>query len=94
MDLPEIVSPEEWQTANKRILEKEKAFTRDLDALAAERRRQPIMRVEKDYVFQGPNGPATLFDLFEGRSQLFVYNFMFGSMLTLCCTRLLCCKTF
>ena len=52
MDLPEIVSPEEWETANKRILAKEKALTRELDVLAAERRRQPMMRVEKDYEFQ------------------------------------------
>ena len=84
MNLPEIVSPDEWETANTRILAKEKALTRELDVLAAERRRQPMMRVEKDYEFQAPTGPASLLDLFEGRRQLFVYNFMFpervGSM--------------
>jgi predicted dithiol-disulfide oxidoreductase (DUF899 family) len=53
-------------------------MTRRSDALAAERRRQPIMRVEKKYEFDGPDGKATLLDLFEGRRQLFVYNFMFG----------------
>jgi predicted dithiol-disulfide oxidoreductase (DUF899 family) len=78
MNLPEIVSPEEWDTANRRICAKEKALTRELDALAAERRRQPMMRVEKDYEFRAPTGPASLLDLFEGRRQLFVYNFMFG----------------
>jgi predicted dithiol-disulfide oxidoreductase (DUF899 family) len=78
MNLPNLVSAEEWEAANKRILSKEKELTRASDALAAERRRQPIMRVEKKYEFAGPNGKATLLDLFEGRPQLFVYNFMFG----------------
>jgi predicted dithiol-disulfide oxidoreductase (DUF899 family) len=78
MNLPDVVSQEEWEAANKRILDKEKQMTRECDALAAERRRQPIMRVEKDYEFEGLNGKATLLDLFEGRRQLFVYNFMFG----------------
>jgi predicted dithiol-disulfide oxidoreductase (DUF899 family) len=78
MDLPKVVSAEEWEAANKRILAKEKEMTRQSDALAAERRRQPIMRVEKKYEFEGPNGKATLLDLFERRRQLFVYNFMFG----------------
>jgi predicted dithiol-disulfide oxidoreductase (DUF899 family) len=78
MTLPKIVSPEEWATANKRILEKEKAITRELDLLAAERRRQPMMRVEKNYELEGRNGTVSLLDLFERRRQLFVYNFMFG----------------
>src|SRR6266536_2390845 len=78
MDLPKVVSAEEWNEANKRILSKEKEMTRQSDALAAERRRQPIMRVEKSYQFQGPNGNVTLLELFEGRRQLFVYHFMFG----------------
>jgi predicted dithiol-disulfide oxidoreductase (DUF899 family) len=78
MELPKVVSAEEWKAANERIISREKALTRQSDALAAERRRQPIMRVEKNYEFQGPNGKATLLDLFEGRPQLFVYNFMFG----------------
>jgi predicted dithiol-disulfide oxidoreductase (DUF899 family) len=78
MDLPSVVSPEEWKAANERIVAKEKALMKEGDALAAERRRQPVMRIEKDYEFEGPNGGATLLDLFEGRRQLFVYNFMFG----------------
>jgi predicted dithiol-disulfide oxidoreductase (DUF899 family) len=78
MNLPEVVSEEEWQAANERIIAREKELTRASDALAAERRRQPIMRVEKEYEFEGPNGTATLLDLFEDRGQLFIYNFMFG----------------
>src|SRR6202008_3277989 len=78
MDLPKVVSAEEWEAANKRILSKEKEMTRHNAALAAERRPQPIMGVEKTYAFEGPNGQGTLLDLFEGRRQLFVYNFMFG----------------
>src|SRR5579864_3315302 len=78
MNLPNVVSAEEWEAANKRILSKEKEMTRASDALAAERRRQPIMKIEKRYEFVGPKGKATLLDLFEGRPQLFVYGFMFG----------------
>jgi predicted dithiol-disulfide oxidoreductase (DUF899 family) len=78
MDLPKVVSADEWELANKRILSKEKELTRQSDALAAELRRQPIMRVEKKYELEGTSGKATLLDLFEGRRQLFVYNFMFG----------------
>jgi predicted dithiol-disulfide oxidoreductase (DUF899 family) len=78
MELPKVVSAEEWEAANERIIAKEKEATRASDALAAERRRQPMMRVEKAYEFDGSDGKATLLDLFEGRRQLFVYNFMFG----------------
>jgi predicted dithiol-disulfide oxidoreductase (DUF899 family) len=78
MDLPEVVSLEEWEAANERIVAKEKALMKQSDALAAEHRRQPMMRVEKEYEFEGPNGRVTLLDLFEGRRQLFIYNFMFG----------------
>jgi predicted dithiol-disulfide oxidoreductase (DUF899 family) len=78
MELPAVVSREEWEKANERILTTEKAMTRRSDALAAERRRQPMMRVEKRYQFEGPDGTRTLLDLFDGRRQLFVYNFMFG----------------
>ena len=77
MNLPQVVSPDEWQTAHENLLAKEKAATRARDALAAERRRQPMVEFEKDYVFEGPNGEATLLDLFEGRRQLIVYHFMF-----------------
>jgi predicted dithiol-disulfide oxidoreductase (DUF899 family) len=78
MELPKVVSAEEWAAANERIIAKEKEATRASDALAAERRRQPMMRVEKAYEFEGSDGKASLLDLFEGRRQLFVYNFMFG----------------
>ena len=78
MELPKVVSAEEWEAANERIIAKEKEATRASDALAAKRRRQPMMRVEQVYEFDGPDGKASLLDLFEGRRQLFVYNFMFG----------------
>src|SRR5919197_691120 len=78
MELPNVVSTEEWQAANDRLIAREKALMKQGDALAAERRRQPMMRIEKKYEFEGPDGKATLLDLFEGRRQLFVYNFMFG----------------
>jgi predicted dithiol-disulfide oxidoreductase (DUF899 family) len=78
MNLPEIVSETEWQEARETLLAKEKEATRARDALAAERRRLPIVRVDKRYVFDGPDGEATLLDLFEGRRQLLVYHFMFG----------------
>ena len=74
MNTPQIVSPEEWQTAWENLLVKEKELTRARDALAAERRRMPWMAVEKDYRFEGPDGPASLLDLFEGRRQLVVYR--------------------
>lgn len=73
---PEIVSREDWLAARKALLAKEKAMTRELDALRAERRRMPWVKVEKTYVFQGPQGQCTLADLFRGRSQLAVYHFM------------------
>ncbi len=78
MARPPIVSAAEWQAAHERLLAKEKEATRARDALAAERRRQPMVRIDKDYVFEGPDGEARLLDLFEGRRQLIVYHFMFG----------------
>src|SRR4051794_30866078 len=77
MSLPPIVSPQEWQASWEQMLAKEKAHTRARDAMAAERRRMPRMAVEKDYRFEGPDGPAGLLDLFEGRRQLIVYRFFF-----------------
>ena len=74
----QVVSQEEWLAARKRLLSKEKEFTRLRDQLAAERRALPWVKVEKDYVFDGPDGQETLADLFDGRSQLLVYHFMFG----------------
>ena len=73
---PEIVSRQEWLAARKALLAKERAATHQLDAVRAERRRMPWVRVDKDYVFQGPEGPCTLADLFRGRSQLAVYHYM------------------
>jgi predicted dithiol-disulfide oxidoreductase (DUF899 family) len=77
MNLPPIVSPEEWATAREELLVKEKELTRARDALAAERRRMPRQAVTKEYSFEGPDGPASLGDLFAGRSQLIVYRFFF-----------------
>ena len=77
MNMPPIVSPQEWQAAWEQMLVKEKELTRARDALAAERRRMPRMAVETDYRFEGPNGPASLLDLFEARRQLVVYRHFF-----------------
>jgi predicted dithiol-disulfide oxidoreductase (DUF899 family) len=76
MTPPQIVSAQEWQAARAALLVKEKEHTRALDALAAERRRMPATRIDKEYVFQGVDGPANLLDLFDGRRQLIVYSFM------------------
>jgi len=77
MNLPPIVSPEEWKAAREELLVKEKEHTRAGDALAAERRRMPRLAVEKEYAFEGPDGPASLLDLFDGRKQLVVYRFFY-----------------
>jgi predicted dithiol-disulfide oxidoreductase (DUF899 family) len=73
---PKVVSRQEWLDARKTLLAREKAMTRELDALRAERRRLPWVKVDKSYVFEGPGGKCTLADLFRGRSQLAVYHFM------------------
>jgi len=73
-----IVTPQEWLSAREALLEKEKAFTRERDALAAERRALPWVKVEKNYVFDTPSGKKTLSELFDGRSQLFIYHLMFA----------------
>lgn len=78
MSTHKIVSQEEWLEARKAHLIKEKAFTRQRDQLSRERRELPWVKVEKDYVFQGPNGAESLSDLFDGRSQLLVQHFMYG----------------
>ena len=78
MNLPPVVSPEQWQTALDALRIQEKEATHARDALAAARRRLPRVHIEKDYVFDGPAGKATLLDLFEGRTQLLLYHFMFG----------------
>jgi predicted dithiol-disulfide oxidoreductase (DUF899 family) len=77
MELPEIVTPEEWQRCQEALLAKEKQATRERDALAAERRRQPMTEFATDYEFEGPDGVVTFTELFEGRPQLIVYHFWF-----------------
>ncbi|HSR22856.1 MAG TPA: DUF899 domain-containing protein [Candidatus Eisenbacteria bacterium] len=77
MTLPKAVSREEWLIARKHLLVEEEAMTRALDALAVKRRALPMVEIEKDYVFAGPRGEASLLDLFDGRRQLIVRHFMF-----------------
>jgi predicted dithiol-disulfide oxidoreductase (DUF899 family) len=74
----QVVSKDEWLKARLELLAAEKEFTRQRDALTRRRMGMPWERVEKAYRFEGPNGPLTLTDLFNGRSQLIVYHFMFG----------------
>jgi predicted dithiol-disulfide oxidoreductase (DUF899 family) len=78
MNRPQVVSAAEWEASREELLREEKAATRARDALAATRRRLPMVRIEKDYGFEGPDGRATLLDLFEGRRQLLLYHFMFA----------------
>src|SRR6202045_3159127 len=78
MNHPEIVSEAEWLVARKDLLAREKEFSRQRDALSAARRQLPMVKIDKEYVFEGPDGKETLADLFDGRSQLIVYHFMFG----------------
>ncbi|HVU04953.1 MAG TPA: DUF899 domain-containing protein [Polyangiaceae bacterium] len=80
-----IVNPEEWTVARKALLAKEKEFQKARDAVAEARRELPWERVEKRYLFDGPNGEETLADLFDGRSQLVVYHFMLGPNATVGC---------
>ena len=75
---PPIVSAEEWAAAREKLLVKEKAATQARDALAAERRRLPMVSIEKKYSFEGPMGWASLLDLFNGKRQLLLYHFMFA----------------
>lgn len=74
---PNLAPPDEWETARLALLEREKALTRERDALAAARRRMPWMRVDRDYRFEGPEGSVGLLDLFAGRRQLIVYRAFF-----------------
>jgi predicted dithiol-disulfide oxidoreductase (DUF899 family) len=77
MELPKVVSRDEWLVARKALLAEEKELTRARDALNAERRRLPMVKIDKDYLFEGANGKASLLDLFDRRRQLIVYHFMF-----------------
>jgi predicted dithiol-disulfide oxidoreductase (DUF899 family) len=77
-ETPTVVSSEKWLAARRELLREEKEFTKARDRLAARRRELPWVKVTKPYVFESPTGPVKLADLFEGRSQLVVYHFMFG----------------
>jgi predicted dithiol-disulfide oxidoreductase (DUF899 family) len=77
MDDPQVVSRDEWLASRRQLLAREKEFTRQRDALNAERRRLPMTEIDKQYAFAGKNGTASLLDLFEGRGQLLIYHFMF-----------------
>ena len=85
-NLPEVVSREDWFAARIELLAKEKELTNARDRLNAERRRLPMVRIEKAYQFEGPDGPATLLDLFGGRPQLVVHHFMYAPEWTDMCT--------
>jgi predicted dithiol-disulfide oxidoreductase (DUF899 family) len=78
MNVPEIVTETDWEAAREALLAEEKEGTRSRDALAAKRRRLPMVAVEKDYAFEGPAANASLLELFEERRQLILYHFMFG----------------
>lgn len=75
---PEIVGRDKWLTARKTLLEHEKELTKHRDRINAERRRLPMIELEKEYIFEGSKGSAKLTDLFEGRTQLIIYHFMFA----------------
>jgi predicted dithiol-disulfide oxidoreductase (DUF899 family) len=77
MSLPKVVSREEWLAARTELLAEEKAMTRARDALNVKRRELPMVKIDKDYVFEGPDRHASLLDLFEGRRQLIIQHFMF-----------------
>lgn len=77
MALPKVVSREEWLKERKKLLKKEKEYTRKRDQLNAERRQLPMVKIDKEYMFEGPGGKSSLLDLFEGRQQLIIYHFMF-----------------
>jgi predicted dithiol-disulfide oxidoreductase (DUF899 family) len=77
MSLPKVVARDEWLAARKDLLAKEKELTRQRDALNAERRHLPMVEIEKNYRFTGPEGEVGLLDLFDGRAQLIVSHFMF-----------------
>lgn len=76
--LPPVVSAEAWKAEFEALLVREKELTHAQDALAAARRRMPMVQVEKSYTFEGPKGPTSLLDLFDGRTQLLLYHFMFA----------------
>ena len=75
---PQVVSAEEWREARVKLRDREIELLQARDAVAEARRSLPAVLIDKDYVFDGPNGQARLVDLFEGRRQLIIYHFMFG----------------
>jgi predicted dithiol-disulfide oxidoreductase (DUF899 family) len=77
MSLPKIASRDEWLAARKQLLAREKELTQLRDAQSIERRNLPMVEIDQDYEFEGPNGKVRLIDLFEGRPQLIIYHFMF-----------------
>jgi predicted dithiol-disulfide oxidoreductase (DUF899 family) len=85
MNLPRVVSQTEWEASREALRVKEKEATRARDALAAERRRLPMVRIDKEYVLDRPEGKVGLLDLFDGRRQLILYHFMFGPNQTAGC---------
>ncbi len=78
MSLPDVVSREQWLEARRQLLAREKEATRARDALNADRRGLPMVAVDQEYVFEGPDGPVTLADLFGGKRQLIVQHVMYG----------------
>ena len=84
-NLPEVVARDEWMVARRELLAKEKEVTRARDRVNADRRRLPMVRVDKPYTFDGPSGRVGLLDLFGGRSQLVMHHFMFGPGWEACC---------
>jgi predicted dithiol-disulfide oxidoreductase (DUF899 family) len=85
MEAHKVVSRDEWLDARKHLLADEKEFTKARDRLSRARRELPWVRVDKTYTFDGPNGKETLADLFEGRSQLVIYHFMYGPEMEAAC---------
>ncbi|MBV2156618.1 DUF899 domain-containing protein [Kitasatospora sp. SUK 42] len=77
MSVPPVVTRDEWLTAREELLRQEKALTRMRDAVSAQRRQLPMVKLDKQYTFEGSDGPATLLDLFAGRRQLIVRHYMF-----------------
>src|SRR6185295_10382069 len=73
---PDVATREEWLAARKKLLAREREVTHLRDAVNAERRRLPMVKVEKDYVFEGPDGELRLSDMFEGHPQLYIHHFM------------------
>jgi predicted dithiol-disulfide oxidoreductase (DUF899 family) len=74
---PQIVSQDEWLIERKKLLAREKELTKQYDGVNAERRRLPMVKIEKDYLFDSPKGKQSLKELFESRRQLIIYHFMF-----------------